>query len=165
MIISRGVQKKTTPSQPSLLLKYPDKYLILKIRFNLLSNEGLSDSIKLCPIHLYSKQRRVFIRVQVLYSYPKSYSLDESYSGYYLYSYSFGEITININELIQLLDTQHPLLCINFDKNGTKLKLRNKISFYKLKKKNLLRIKENFPCDFLDHMAKKHLNFPILIIY
>ncbi|RMZ99956.1 hypothetical protein BpHYR1_037219 [Brachionus plicatilis] len=42
-------------------------------------------------IHLNSKQRRVFTRVQVLYSYPKSYSLDESYLGYYLYSYSFGE--------------------------------------------------------------------------
>ncbi|RNA01742.1 hypothetical protein BpHYR1_010213, partial [Brachionus plicatilis] len=42
-------------------------------------------------IHLYSKQRRVFIREQILYSYPKSYSLDESYLGCYLYSYSFGE--------------------------------------------------------------------------
>ncbi|RMZ94022.1 hypothetical protein BpHYR1_020977 [Brachionus plicatilis] len=42
-------------------------------------------------IHLYSKQRRVFTRVQVLYSYPKSYSLDKFYSSNNLYSYSFEE--------------------------------------------------------------------------
>ncbi|RNA03549.1 hypothetical protein BpHYR1_022445, partial [Brachionus plicatilis] len=45
----------------------------------------------IATIHLYSKQRRVFTRVQVLYSYPKSHSLDKYYSSNYFYSYSFDE--------------------------------------------------------------------------
>ncbi|RNA12198.1 hypothetical protein BpHYR1_041395 [Brachionus plicatilis] len=71
-------------------------------------------------IHLYSKQRLVFTRVKVLYSYPKSYSLDKYYSSNYLYSYSFDESTldfsihlsINVSEFIfiDLLSLTSPQL-------------------------------------------------------